>query len=79
MIFSNVHVSSQRKLIKKKKPFQPWTEEQSRSLTCVKNKKGNLTRVTMYADKITKAFHEFKRKKYIVDKTAHQYNFFIGI
>ena len=33
----------------------------------------------MYADKITKAFHEFKRKKCIVDKTTHQYNFFIGI
>ena len=42
-------------------------------------KKRNLTRVTMYADKITKAFHEFKRKKFIVDKTAHQYNFVIGI
>lgn len=78
MIFSDVHVSSQRKLIKKKS-FQLWTEEQSRSLTYVKNKKRNLTRVTMYADKITKAFHEFKRKKFIVDKTAHQYNFVIGI
>ena len=33
----------------------------------------------MYADKITKAFHEFKRKTFIVDKTAHQYNFVIGI
>ena len=33
----------------------------------------------MYADKITKALHEFKRKKYIVDKTAHYYNFVIGI